>query len=640
MQRLAAPFRSTTVVRVLLGAAVTVMLVFLGLSPRPVDAGYGEQLPGSVPSAVSQAPSSDASALRIGMVSSGQTLSYNPYAPAGYVFSPWAQLTLAQLSAVPSNKLRNEYFYPELASSWSLGKSVITIHLRPSAKWQDGRPLTSADVVDSLLLAGEDFNPGWSSILAVRPTSPHTVVIDLRPNSVALNTWTDLVQVPIVPGWQYRRLVPSGAQRAIVQYWSLYKAADPSQASIAAANNSAGGKKLATLAAAIPKFSPSRLIGDGPFELERANSTEVLLQKWSGFWQSRNIHVPVVELMSMSDAGTTFGDLMGGRMDYEGYTIFSDPEIEELNKSQYGHYLRLVLPENASVLLFHLADYPYNLLKVRKALAYLVDRPKLAHLESGGTFEQNQPVTVPDGLTVPMNQRYLTKQQLNSLPHYSYSPEKATSLLESVGFRKRNGTWYTGKGKPFAITLYVEAGQERFDADALAITAMLRQAGIKASADEVQAAVFKEQQLAGGYPLSLASSETGSLNPLDEIEETLITYNYSVAGEASSSTGSGEAAIGIGPDAQVPGLGKVNIASQLSRELATATPNQWSKYVWDWARFQDEQLPTVPMTSTNFHILWSTSRYTDWPPPSFIRTAAADMVLWMQYGYLRLRNGT
>lgn len=624
--------------RALVTGAICAVLLVAGFPPQ-LAAASGSQLPSSLRSQGTSTAGATKTAFRVGLEEWGQSLSFNPYAPAGYVFGQYVSMPLAILSSSPSSKLPNQYFYPELAKSWTLGKTTITVHLRPGAKWQNGTPVTSADVKDSLILAGEDYDQAWSSISQVTTPNSHTVLIDLRADSVPLNVWTNVVQMAIVPVWEYKSLVPSQAEQWLQQYWSLYKPADPSGASVTAANNSPGGKQIAKLAAEIPKYAPSKLIGDGPYEFVNANSNQVLLKKWPGFWDAKKIVAPWMELVGEADPGTTFGDLMGSRLDAETYSIFTDPDISALEHSQYGRYDKAVSAGgNASVILFHLADYPYNILDVRKALAYLINRPKLTHLESGGEAEQNQTMEVSDGLTNPMTNRFLTKQQRKSLQAYNYNPAKATKLLESVGFHKRGGSWYTPKGKPWTISLYVESSQDRVDNDSLAISAMWRQAGIKTTVNEVQPAVFTQQEKEGEYAVSDNFNDVGSVNPLQEIEDTLITYNYPLADAGNGSSSNDQAAIGIGPVATVPGLGKVNIESALSREVQTATASQWSKYTWDWARFENEQLPGIGLTSTDMHLLYSVNRYTDFPPISVQRTAGFSPVLWQQLGFLKLRN--
>jgi len=73
----------------------------------------------------------------------------------------------------------------DLASSWSVDDHgiVYTFHLRPNLKWQDGQPLTSADVLYTFNLiqspdVGSPFESSWQGIKISAPDS-RTVVFTL-----------------------------------------------------------------------------------------------------------------------------------------------------------------------------------------------------------------------------------------------------------------------------------------------------------------------------------------------------------------------------------------------------------------------------------------------------------------------------
>ena len=96
--------------------------------------------------------SSTQSAFRIANTAWTGGISDNPYSPSP---TPFLNLSLLNLGAY-SNTLRpgpNPYV-PELAEGWTVGDHQITFNLRQEAKWQDGSPFTTKDVIDSFLLAG------------------------------------------------------------------------------------------------------------------------------------------------------------------------------------------------------------------------------------------------------------------------------------------------------------------------------------------------------------------------------------------------------------------------------------------------------------------------------------------------------
>lgn len=180
----------------------------------------------------------------------------------------------------------------------------------------------------------------------------------------------------------------------------------------------------------------------------------------------------------MSSA-TEYGAILSGGISQEENSQFTDPQAAKLNASGIGHYGFIPTPVQQESLVFHFADYPFNLLAVRKALAYVIQRPKLAKLDMSGKIMQNPAATYPDGINQEEAKLYITPKQEREMNPYRYDP---------------------GIGSPMADF----------------------------------AATF----------VSTAKTET---------------WNYPLYYNGNGSCSGCQMAIGIGPVANVPGLGRVNI---------------------------------------------------------------------------------
>lgn len=579
------------------------------------------------PSATTLSPSS--SALREAANPWGSSVSYNPYSASGYFqfFTGYIQMHLADFSPVPGKGPYGGYFL-ELATGWQVSHSAITLDLRKTARWQNGTIFTSTDVVTSLLLAGADYNNAWTGIESVSPKGAHKVIVQLVKGAVGDNILTDILQVPIVPASEYGHLVPSGFQHDLVSYWKTYNPARPTRTSIAAATGSSAGKAIAAVAANLVKFEPSQLLGDGPYRLSAVNTTSVLFKKWPGWWGAKSIRVPSISFLATSGANA-FGSILNGALDFQtGFQAFTDPEAERIDSTSGEKYI--VNPGNYQefIIMFHVKDYPFNLVGVRKAIAYLINRPRLAELDFGGSLLQQPPTKVPDGLVAPL-QRYLTAAEQKALNPYRYNPARATKILQGLGFTKKKGTWYTPKGKPFSFTIYMPAANPPIDNNGLAAAKMLDAFGIKASAAAIETTSFVTQQEQGAYAVSDYSFGLGPGsplpgNPIEDYYTIFETYNYPATydgiGSCHCSPG-----IGIGPTVRVPGLGTVNISAALNEELTRAPAATWSQYAYDWARYVNQQLPFIQIQNNTYHKAYSSRRYTDWPP-------ASDRRLWDNFG--------
>lgn len=576
----------------------------------------------------------------------GSTISYNPYNPNVVQFDSFALLPLAQLFDLPRPG-KNPY-YPELASSWQLGKSSITLHLRRSAKWQDGTPLTSSDVRTSLLLAGAAYNSIWATIRSISTPTPHELVLHLQSWSIPQTVFTELIQIDILSNEQYATFIPPGFQNDLVTYWRLYDLLNPTSATLQAASNSPAGKMIASVDAKLIKFNPPKLVGDGPYELVNASANGVLYRKWMGWWDAKSISVPWVEITPMSSA-TEYGAILSGRISQEENSQFTDPQAAKLNASGVGHYGFHPTPVQQESLVFHLADYPFNLLAVRKALAYLINRPKLAKLDMSGKVMQDPAATHPDGINHEEAKLYITAKQENQLHAYKYDPAKAAALLRGAGFAQRSGVWYTPKGKPFKFTIYELGGYTQLDEDGIIIAQMLKHFGIEASTQDTSSATYGAQELDGDYPVSENFMDWGVGSPMADFAATFVstattlTWNYPLYYNSAGQCKGCQIAIGIGPIADVPGLGKVNIGAALNKEVNTAPPSTWAKYTWDWARWINDELPILPLYNNAFHMIWSTGRYTDFPSlqkEAWMWTPlnGSEQTVWMQEGYLHLKH--
>ena len=582
---------------------------------------------------------STSTAFRIGTGSWPSTISYNPYSPDYVQFASLSRLGLGAVS--DWDRPGSNPYYPELASSWTLGKDAITFHLRPSAKWQDGKSVTSDDVATSLLGAGADYNSVWASMTSFSVSDPHTVAVHLQPWAIPQTVLLHLLEIPIIPSSQYASLFPSDFEQNIVSYWTTYNILHPTATSIDNAGKSAAGTVLGRVSTSLIKFNPPNLLGNGPYTLTSANVSGVLYKKWDGWWDAAKVSAPWMQIYPMS-ISTQYGSLLSGTLDFQQDTQFTDPQVTKLNGSKAGHYVFIPSPVQQESLVFHFATYPFGILAVRQAIAYVIDRTKLTQLDMGGKLIQDPPVIAPDGINDFLARKYLSSSQFAQMNHYSFDTDKATSLLQGAGFTRRGGVWYTPQGQEFSFTISEPAGYAQFDEDGVIIAQDLKNFGIQATSTDVNQATYTTQQEAGAYAVSEQFMDWGQGPPMADFaagfgQYTSPSWNYPIS---YSGSGPCNCAIGIGPTSDVPGLGTVNIAAELNNEVNSAPPNTWSGYVWDWAQWINQNLPILPLYNNAFHEAYSSGRYSNFPPSSQKwlwtgLTGAAQPVVMMQQGYIK-----
>ena len=583
-------------------------------------------------------------AFRIGAHNWANSISNNPYASTPTPYLSYAVLNLGIISAW--DRPGDNPYYPEMAESWTLGKHSVSFKLRNPAKWQDGSDFTSKDVVTALLIAGINYNSVWAGISSIKTPDAHSVTVNLRDWVVPENALEKLLKVTMVSDSQFGQFVPKGDfTKSLQAYWKDYNILKPTAQSIDKASKSAAGKKMAAASAELVKFNPKTLNGNGPYKIKSANVSGVLYEKWPGFWDAAKISAPYIQVYPMSTA-TEYGAVMGGTIEQETDSGYNNPQAEKMNKTGVAHYGVIPSPVQQMSLVFNFSHYPLGMLPVRQAMAHVIDREDLAQRSNGGgTLVQSPPVKYPDGINYQHAKEYITQKQFAKLNPYAKDLKKAASLLTDAGFTKENGKWITPKGKPFKFTISVPSGQSQYEQDSLIIAGYLKQFGIEASVESVESGTWSVKAQNGDFDAVEAFMDWGqSRSPMADFaagfgQATSPSWNYPISYSGSGPCNCG---IGIGPEDNVPGLGKVTIAAELNREVQQEGPETWSKYTWAWAQWVNQKLPILGLYDNAFHTIYQTSRYDNFPPQSekwmwTVLTGGQEQIIWMQEGYLKLK---
>jgi peptide/nickel transport system substrate-binding protein len=139
--------------------------------------------------------------------------------------------------------------------------------------------------------------------------------------------------------------------------------------------------------------------------------------------------------------------------------------------------------------------------RVRQAMTYAINRQAIAE-----GFMGKDHATIVNTSLSPAYKSILHP----SLHGYDYNPTKALALLDAAGWRRSQSGILEKDGKPFVITLAYPAGNQRRAYAATAIQQNLKEIGIECSLSAVEAVVFNENQNQLRYDAALSglSAET------------------------------------------------------------------------------------------------------------------------------------
>jgi peptide/nickel transport system substrate-binding protein len=287
---------------------------------------------------------------------------------------------------------------PDLATSWSVspdGKTIV-FNLRHGVKWQDGQPLTSADVQYSLQEIWRKFQPRLRSALAnvqdVQTPDPYTVVLKLsRP-------------APVI-------LLALNSSQAQVLPRHLYAGTD-----------------------IIRNPYNVKPIGTGPFRFkEWVRGDRIVLERNPDYWDAGKPYLDRVVYRIIPDAAARSaaferGDVQYGSVfpvapsDLTRVAALPGIKVTHTGYAAWGTTLSLE---------FNLRNPALRDIRVRRAIAHAIDRQKLIDVASHGLGKVS---TGP----VPSS---LTQFYTADTPQYPYDIDAANHLLDQAGFpRKADGT--------------------------------------------------------------------------------------------------------------------------------------------------------------------------------------------------------
>lgn len=329
---------------------------------------------------------------------------------------------------------------PGVAESWDLsgdGKTY-TFHLRPDAKWSDGRPVTA-----------HDFARSWERTLTPATGSSYNYQLYYIKNALpfAEGTLTDFSQVGV-------------------------KALDDRTLEVTLENPTPFFVDLCAFPTLFPVpvdliekvgdewIKPKNIITNGPFVLEdwRIND-RIRLRKNPHYWKKDQVALETIDVFPIAKANVAFNFYASGGADLVMDKGLAPPALlDELKKRDDFHAAPFL---GSYFLRFKCVEGPFADPRVRKAFSMAVDKQRIVEkvTRAGET---------PAGSLVPPGlEGYESPEGLG------FDPEKARALLAEAGFPD---------GQGFPLTRYLYSEGELNEAIAVELQSMWQQTlGVKVS---------------------------------------------------------------------------------------------------------------------------------------------------------------
>ncbi len=294
---------------------------------------------------------------------------------------------------------------PRLAESLTENDATFVVKLQPGTAFQDGKPLTSEDVVYSYELGqrqGVEYSSFWDYVTKVEATDDRTVTFTLNPDRLNLGQVRNyLTTVAILPKHLWAPLEEQ--QDSLTQYANL----EP--------------------------------VGSGPYTLKNANNERIILERAEKYWGNDVYGQPAPKYLvhpifaSNDAANLAFSQ---GQLDLSQNFI---PEVWKLGENEpistWTNEAPYYLPGSIPMVWMNVNKPGLDNPAVRRALAYSINYPLIAQ-----TAMSDYSVPVNASLIVPGGgeDSYFDADAV-AKDGWSFDPNKAVEILEGELGAKKGG---------------------------------------------------------------------------------------------------------------------------------------------------------------------------------------------------------
>ncbi len=427
-------------------------------------------------SATSPSPANtvNASQLVVGVDNGSPTFTdnFNPFAPGNRIGTSYIYEPLFFVNTI------NGKIDPWLATGYQWeGNKKLVLTIRSGVKWNDGTPFTAKDVAFTFDYLKQhpslDWQGLWKVLQSVTTNGNQVVFTFNKPDVPA---FYEIASTIIVPQ----------------HIWS--KIAHPT------------------------KGLNSNPVGTGPYEVDTFTPYQYTLKRNPNYWQKGKVQVKKIVFPVLGNNQTAALNLSSGKWDWA--TLFL-PNVKQTFVSKDPQYNQYWFPPGGIVALsLNLGKAPFNDVHFREALAYAINKTKIAQqAEDGYVATASQA-----GLVLPGQKQWLD----SSLPNggsYSYNLTKAKQILSQAGYHlNAQGQLVAPSGKSVSFSLEVPSGWSDWIQSAQIIQGNLKELGIQVNVSTPQYGSYSQSQAMGQYDAAL-TAYGGTATPFTSYD-TLLNSKY------------------------------------------------------------------------------------------------------------------
>jgi len=477
-------------------------------------------------------------------------------------------------------------YTPMLAKSWKIDEVAKVMHVDlQDAKWLTGEKVTAKDVWTTFYIYRLMGNPAWNYIQDVQVVSDTQVDFTIKnPTPLFIR---NALRKPIVDTLTYGAYAEKTSDL-------VKKGLDSTS------------QEWKNLVADFNSFRPTLVNATGPYYIDSAKVSQASIEMPLN---PNSFLADKVKFKTLTIYNGDVPDLtplvLSGQMDYLTH-VFPASSMLAFERAGYS-FVQLPGVDGLAIYFNH-ALKPLDDVRVRQAMAYVIDRDRIGQLALPGV---SIGVYYATGLGDGVTKSWVEVDKLHA---YQVDLGKAASLLRDAGLTKKGDQWYLANGKAFELSLQCPSGWADASTAATEAAQQLTAFGIKTAFNGIESTQRTPNITSGKFEMAMSFFGTGQPHPMYAYEGPLLASN----------TGSGGVGISF-PMVQKTSRGTVDFNALIENSVKGWDVPAQRKIISELAVAFNELLPVLPIYTKQSRNLTSNGLRTVWEgPENLYRNSAGD----------------
>jgi peptide/nickel transport system substrate-binding protein len=458
-------------------------------------------------------------------------------------------------------KWADDEYVPLLGSEWGYEPpDEYRVKLREGAKWSDGSDFTAQDLITTFTLLRLQDQVVWQYLGSVEAADDYNVTFKMKDPSTVVERYVlrEHIRADSVYG--------EFAQRA----QELFdRNADPES------------KEFRDLRTEFEEFRPEQMVVSGPFKPNRDSMTEsqMTLEKVKSAYHADKVNFDRMVLYNGETPAVT-PLVMSKDIDYatHGFPVASERAFRD-------NGFRIIRPpvHYGQAVYFNYekikaADDP----RVRRAIAMAIDKDETATVSLGESAKKPKYMT---GVADSIIENFVAQEDLDQMDPYEFDPEKATRMMEDIGFKKQGDVWVSPDGERMDYEIGVPAEFADSSAAAKNVAEQLTRWGWKTTVRTVTFTQWTTRIQNGQFEMGMHVWGQGNPHPHFAYVNNLLTYNTRASGGGMS----------YDLTQETESVGKVDLEKLAIQSASGLDEEKQGEVITRLAKAFNELLPIIPI---------------------------------------------